>query len=205
MENLSTLLDDKVEVLTLQKTGDEYRWERERLVWASVSTDSRSNVFSSVGTAAMGVTVTMRHDGRFDRFHAMRWCGKFLFPTAIEVGEARDRVAVKAAVCDFVSPCTATGYTTVLGEGNRPQKVEKTPLTFPGIVTGKWSGYERSDTHAAEDNVLVLVTPKEIMLEVGDLVTIQEAILKAVYNVQKRHLLSGVNKNEYELAYSRDV
>ena len=205
MENLSTLLDDKVEVLTLQKTGDEYRWERERLVWASVSTDSRSNVFSSVGTAAMGVTVTMRHDGRFDLFHAMRWCGKFLFPTAIEVGEARDRVAVKAAVCDFVSPCTATGYTTVLGEGNRPQKVEKTPLTFPGIVTGKWSGYERNDTHAAEDNVLVLVTPKEIMLEVGDLVTIQEAILKAVYNVQKRHLLSGVNKNEYELAYSRDV
>ena len=205
MENLSTLLDDKVEVLTLQKTGDEYRWERERLIWASVSTDSRSNVLSSVGTAAMGVTVTMRHDGRFDLFHAMRWGGKFLFPTAIEVGEARDRVAVKAAVCDFVSPCTATGYTTVLGEGNRPQKVEKTPLTFPGIVTGKWSGYERNDTHAAEDNVLVLVTPKEIMLEVGDLVTIQEAILQAVYNVQKRHLLSGVNKNEYELAYSRDV
>ena len=205
MENLSTLLDDKVEVLTLQKTGDEYRWERERLVWASVSTDSRSNVFSSVGTAAMGVTVTMRNDGRFDLSKAMRWAGKFLFPTAIEVGEARDRVAVKAAVCDFVSPCTATGYTTVLGEGNRPQKVEKTPLTFPGIVTGKWSGYERNDTHAAEDNVLVLVTPKEIMLEVGDLVTIQEAILQAVYNVQKRHLLSGVNKNEYELAYSRDV
>lgn len=205
MENLSTLLDDKVEVLTLQKTGDEYRWERERLAWASVSTDSRSNVFSSVGTAAMGVTVTMRNDGRFDLSKAMRWAGKFLFPTAIEVGEARDRVAVKAAVCDFVSPCTATGYTTVLGEGNRPQKVEKTPLTFPGIVTGKWSGYERNDTHAAEDNVLVLVTPKEIMLEVGDLVTIQEAILQAVYNVQKRHLLSGVNKNEYELAYSRDV
>lgn len=205
MENLSTLLDDKVEVLTLQKSGDEYRWERERLAWASVVEDRRRNVFSSVGTAAMGVTVTMRNDGRFDLSKAMRWAGKFLFPTAIEVGEARDRVAVKAAVCDFVSPCTATGYTTVLGEGNRPQKVEKTPLTFPGIVTGKWSGYERNDTHAAEDNVLVLVTPKEIMLEVGDLVTIQEAILQAVYNVQKRHLLSGVNKNEYELAYSRDV
>ena len=205
MENLSTLLDDKVEVLTLQKSGDEYRWERERLAWASVVEDRRRNVFSSVGTAAMGVTVTMRNDGRFDLSKAMRWAGKFLFPTAIEVGEARDRVAVKAAVCDFVSPCTATGYTTVLGEGNRPQKVEKTPLTFPGIGTGKWSGYERNDTHAAEDNVLVLVTPKEIMLEVGDLVTIQEAILQAVYNVQKRHLLSGVNKNEYELAYSRDV
>lgn len=205
MENLSTLLDDKVEVLTLQKSGDEYRWERERLAWASVVEDSRRNVFSSVGTAAMGVTVTMRNDGRFDLSKAMRWAGKFLFPTAIEVGEARDRVAVKAVVCDFASPCTATGYTTVLGEGNRPQKVEKTPLTFPGIVTGKWSGYERNDTHAAEDNVLVLVTPKEIMLEVGDLVTIQEAILQAVYNVQKRHLLSGVNKNEYELAYSRDV
>lgn len=205
MENLSTLLDDKVEVLALRKSGSEYRWEREYQSWASVSTDSRKNVFSSVGAAAMGVTVTMRHDDRFDLFHAMRWCGKFLFPTAIEVGESRDRVAVKAAVCDFISPCTATGYTTVLGEGNRPQKVEKPPLTFPGIVTGKWSGYERNDTHAAEDNVLVLVTPKEIMLEVGDLVTIQEAILQAVYNVQKRHLLSGVNKNEYELAYSRDV
>ena len=205
MENLSTLLDDKVEVLTLQKTGDEYRWERERSAWASVSTDSRSNVFSSVGTAAMGVTVTMRNDGRFDLSKAMRWAGKFLFPTAIEVGEARDRVAVKAAVCDFVSPCTATGYTTVLGEGNRPQKVEKTPLTFPGIITGKWSGYEKTDTHAAEDDTIVLVTPKEIVLEVGDLVTIEEAVLQAVYNVQKRHLLSGINKNEYELAFSRDV
>ncbi|HIQ69331.1 MAG TPA: hypothetical protein IAA67_03240 [Candidatus Avoscillospira stercorigallinarum] len=205
MENLSTLLDDKVEVLALRKTGDEYRWERERLAWASVVEDRRRNVFSSVGTAAMGVTVTMRHDGRFDLFRAMRWAGKFLLPTAIEVGEARDRVAVKAAICDFVSPCTATGYTTVLGEGNRPQKVEKTPVTFPGIITGKWSGYEKSDTHAAEDDALVLVTPKEIVLEVGDLVTIEEAVLQAVYNVQKRHLLAGVNKNEYELAFSRDV
>ncbi len=205
MENLSTLLDDKVEVLALRKSGSEYRWERERAAWAHVSIDNRSNVFSTVGTAAMGVTVTMRHDGRFDLFRAVRWAGKFLFPTAIEVGEARDRVAVKAAVCDFVSPCTATGYTTVLGEGNRPQKVEKTPVTFPGIVTGKWSGYERTDTHAEEDNVLVLVTPKEIVLEVGDLVTIEELVIQAVYNVQKRHLLAGVNKNEYELAFSRDV
>lgn len=205
MENLSTLLDDKVEVLALRKSGSEYRWEREYQAWASVSTDSRKNVFSSVGTAAMGVTVTMRNNGRFNLSKAMRWGGKFLFPTAIEVGEARDRVAVKAAVCDFVSPCTATGYTTVLGEGNRPQKVEKTPVTFPGIVTGKWSGYERTDTHASEDNVLVLVTPKEIVLEVGDLVTIEEQVIQAVYNVQKRHLLAGVNKNEYELAFSRDV
>ena len=205
MENLSTLLDDKVEVLALRKSGSEYRWERERAAWAHVSIDNRSNVFSTVGTAARGVTVTMRHDGRFDLFRAMRWAGKFLFPTAIEVGEARDRVAVKAAVCDFVSSCTATGYTTVLGEGNRPQKVEKTPATFPGIVTGKWSGYERTDTHAAEDDMIVLVTPKEIVLEVGDLVTIEEQIIQAVYNVQKRHLLAGVNKNEYELAYSRDV
>lgn len=205
MENLSTLLDDKVEVLALRKSGSEYRWERERAAWAHVSIDNRSNVFSTVGTAARGVTVTMRHDGRFDLFRAMRWAGKFLFPTAIEVGEARDRVAVKAAVCDFVSSCTATGYTTVLGEGNRPQKVEKTPATFPGIVTGKWSGYERTDTHAAEDDMIVLVTPKEIVLEVGDLVTIEEQIIQAVYNVQKRHLLAGVNKNEYEMAYSRDV
>ena len=205
MENLSTLLDDKVEVLALRKSGSEYRWEREYQAWASVVEDRRRNVFSAIGTAAMGVTVTMRHDGRFDLFRAIRWAGKFLFPTAIEVGEARDRVAVKAAVCDFVSPCTATGYTTVLGEGNRPKKVEKTPVTFPGIITGKWSGYEKTDTHAAEEDVLVLVTPKEIVLEVGDLVTIEDAVLQAVYNVQKRHLLSGVNKNEYELAYSRDV
>ena len=205
MENLSTLLDDKVEVLALRKSGSEYRWEREYQAWASVSTDSRKNVFSSVGTAAMGVTVTMRNNGQFNLSKVMRWGGKFLFPTATEVGEARDRVAVKAAVCDFVSPCTATGYTTVLGEGNRPQKVEKTPVTFPGIVTGKWSGYERTDTHAEEDNVLVLVTPKEIVLEVGDLVTIEELVIQAVYNVQKRHLLAGVHKNEYEMAYSRDV
>lgn len=205
MENLSTLLDDKVEVLALRKPGSEYKWEREYQAWASVSTDSRKNVFSSVGTAAMGVTVTMRNNGRFNLSKAMRWAGKFLFPMAIEVGEARDRVAVKAAVCDFVSSCTATGYTTVLGEGNRPQKVEKTPVTFPGIITGKWSGYEKTDTHAAEDDTLVLVTPKEIVLDVGDLVTIEEQVIQAVYNVQKRHLLAGVNKNEYELAFSRDV
>ena len=85
MENLSTLLDDKVAVLVLRQSGSEYRWERERAAWAHVSIDNRSNVFSTVGTAAMGVTVTMRHDGRFDLFRAMRWAGKFLFPTAIEV------------------------------------------------------------------------------------------------------------------------
>ena len=53
---------ERVGVLSLvyDREADEYRWAEVRRVWARAELDSRSNLFSSVGIGARGVTFTLR-------------------------------------------------------------------------------------------------------------------------------------------------
>ena len=77
-------------------------------------------------------------------------------------------------------------------------------MSFPGVLTEKYVGYEREDTYAKTKRTLVLVTPKVVTIGEGDLVTVTQGPAQAVYNVQARHVLDEY-KNEYEMTFSGDV
>lgn len=195
-------LSDRLEVLELRETAEQtWEWVTIRRAWAQVEQTSKTNLFSKVGVGARDAAIVLRTQP-LTLHHALRWKGQHLFLTAIT---KRDRMHlnVQGAMVTIV-PCTAKGYTTTVGPDNRPQKVEKSPLTFPGVLTEKYVGYEREDTYAKTKRTLVLVTPKAVTIGEGDLVTVTQGPAQAVYNVQARHVLDEY-KNEYEMNFSGDV
>ena len=195
-------LDQPLEVLELRETADGvWEWVTVRRAWAKVEQTSKSNLFSKVGVGARDAAIVIRRQP-LTLHNALRWRGQHLFLTAI-TDNGRNHLSVSAALVD-VTVCSAKGYTTKVGEGNRPVREEKPPVTFPGVLTEKYVRYEQEDTYAKARRTLVLVTAKPVVLSEGDLVTVGEGPAAAVYNVQVCHVLDRY-KNEYEMEFSRDI
>lgn len=197
-------LDQRLTLLSLQETSpNTFEWVEVGKVWANVIQDGGKNYFSSVGLGARNAKIIMRRSS-IDMTQALRWGSQHLFLTSIV---QRDRLHwdVSAALVDVVT--CAMDRTTIQvdkANGNRPTKVQAPTVTFPGVLTEKYVGYTREDTHAKATSTYILVTPKAVVLEEGDLVTVQDGPAKAVYNVQGSHVLDRY-KNEYEIVWSRDV
>ena len=195
-------LDQPLEVLELRETSaGMWEWVAARRAWGQVEQTAKTNLFSTVGVGATDAAIVLRTQP-LTLPNALRWRGQHLFLTSIS-HRNRNHLDVAAALVEPVT-CTAQGYTTKMGEGNRPQKVETDPVTFPGVLTEKYVKYEQEDTFAKSRRGLVLVTAKPIRLREGDLVTVQAGPAAAVYNVQACHVLDEY-KNEYEVEFSRDV
>lgn len=195
-------LDQHLEVLELRETSAGlWEWVAIRRAWGQVEQTAKTNLFSKVGVGARDAAIVLRTQ-LLTLHNALRWRGQHLFLTSITHRD-RNHLDVAAALVEPVT-CTAQGYTTKMGEGNRPQKVETDPVTFPGVLTEKYVKYEQEDTFAKSRRGLVLVTAKPIRLREGDLVTVQAGPAAAVYNVQACHVLDAY-KNEYEMEFSRDV
>lgn len=199
-------LDQRLTLLSLQETSpNAFAWVEVGKVWANVTQDGSKNYFSSVGLGARNAKIIMRRSP-IDMTQALRWGSQHLFLTSIT---QRDRMHwdVSAALVDVVT-CAMDRTTTQVDKanGNRPIKVQAPTVTFPGVLTEKYqrSQYNREDTHAKATSTYILVTPKTVVLEEGDVVTVQEGPAKAVYNVQGSHVLDRY-KNEYEIVWSRDV
>ena len=197
-------LDQRLTILSLQETSpNTFAWVETGKVWANVTQDGSKNYFSSVGLGARNAKIIMRRIP-IDMAKALRWGSQHLFLTSIT---QRDRMHwdVAAALVDVVT-CAMDRTTTQVDKanGNRPIKVQAPTVTFPGVLTEKYVGYNREDPHAKSTTPLILVTPKAVVLEEGDVVTVQEGPAKAVYNVQGSHVLDRY-KNEYEIVWSRDV
>lgn len=195
-------LNERLERLELQQT-EEYTWEWVSMggLWGQVTVDGGKNLFSSVGIGARNVKLVIR-SRNLTLHKALRWNGQHIFLTSIT---KRDRMHldIQGAMVSIVT-CKVQGYTTTVGAGNRPVKQKKLEQTFPGVLTEKYVRYEIEDSYAKARRLLVLVTPKEIDLVEGDLVTVTDGPAAAVYNVQTRHVLDEF-KNEYEIMYSRDI
>ena len=195
-------LNQPLEVLELRETATGvWEWVTLRRAWAQVEQTAKTNLFSKVGVGARDAAIVIRRQV-LTLHNALRWRGQSLFLTSI-TDRDRNHLDVAAALVEPVE-CTAQSYTTRMGAGNRPEKAELPPVTFPGILTEKYVRYEQEDTYAKARRGLVLVTPKAIELSEGALVTVTEGPAKAVYNVQVRHVLD-MHKNEYEMDFSRDV
>ena len=195
-------LDKPAQVLELRETtSGVWEWAPLRRAWANITFPAKSTLFSQVGVGARDAAIVIRRQS-LTLHNALRLGKQHLFLTSI-TDRGRGHLDVDAAVVSVVR-CVGQGFTTALGPGNRPVKQEKPEQTFPGVLTEKYVRYETDDSYAKAKRLLVLVTPKAVELLEGDLVTVTEGPAAAVYNVQTRHVLDEY-KNEYEIAYSRDI
>ena len=180
-------LKDRVQVLRLDYDGDTdtYAWAEERRTWAAAEQDSRSNLFSSAGVGARGVTFTIRKSPGLTLHNAFRWRGRHCFLTSIVDG-APGFQTVKAALCEPA--------------GCQKDADRETPgCFFPGILTEKYVGHEQLDPHCEVTGDFVLVTPKPIVLAPGSWVTADGAY----FLVRVPHKMDPY-KNEYEVRRKED-
>lgn len=195
-------LSERLELLELEETqADTWEWVSRGRLWAQVEVDGGKNLFSSVGIGARNAKLVLR-TRPLSLCQALRWRGQHLFLTGITKLD-RMHLNVQAALVNVVT-CLATRTEDTVGAAGRPVAAETMRISFPGILTEKYARYEREETHAENDTSYVLVVPKEISLQAGDLVTVQDGPAKAVYAVTICHVLDHF-KNEYEIARRGDV
>lgn len=202
-DHLSSLLTEKIEILTLVQDDDtgNIAWAPSRKRWASVTLDTRRNIFSIVGVGTRGATVVIRTDLRLTLHQAIRWRGEFLHLTAIALNQERDRQEIKAAICTPVTVTAKPQARTGRGEFNRPVVEQQSAYTFPGILSEMYHQNEADEVFRKETLRRVLVTPKAVILRAGDLVQKGE---EAPYTVRQVMDLECY-KNEYVLERREDV
>ena len=195
-------LDQRIQVLELKKSENSYSWGEVGSVWARGELDTRSNLFSSIGIGARGVTFTVRSRRQLSLANAYRWGTQHCFITAIlPLADVPGYVQVKAALVDPVS-CVATWTPRDAKDSlNRPVEGKPESVTFPGILTEKYRGNDQEDVYRVLTQQRVLVTPKAIQLRVGTVVQIgadSPYTVRAVLDLDPW-------KNEYEIEHQEDV
>ena len=195
-------LNKAAQVLELRETAPGvWEWTPVRRAWASITFQSKTNLFSKVGIGARDAAVIVRRQP-LTLPHALRWGDTHLFLTSI-TPMGRNHLEVDAAVVETVA-CAAVRTEDTVGENGRPVHREAMRVTFPAVLTEKYVRYEREDTHAESETAYVLVTGKPIELKEGDLVTVREGPARGTYHVQAAHWLDPY-KSEYEMAWRGDV
>ena len=199
--NLASTLNERVEVLVLSNESGNYLWKTAGRRYAAVVPDTRANLFSKVGIGARGATVTLRPDRMLTLHHALRWRGQHLFLTSIIPAASRDRVEVKAALCQVTTftaePQSRKGRDAM----NRPTVEKVAAYTFPGVLTEL---YRKEQDEGVPDTELiqrVVVTPTAITLRKGDIIRHPDG---TAYPVQ-RVLDLDEFKNEYVVFCQEDA
>ena len=195
-------LNKAVHVLELRETAPgAWEWGPIRRTWTMLTIQTKKNLFSSVGIGARGAELILRRQP-LTLHNALLRGEQHLFLSAI-LPEGRLHLRVQAALVEPVT-CLATRTEDTVGEAGRPTTAETMRMTFPGVLTEKYTRYEREETHAENETSYVLVVPKVVQLKASDLVTVQEGPAKGVYYVTICHVLDPY-KNEYEIVLRGDV
>lgn len=195
-------LRDVLQVLELKENPKgTWTWQKVRKARGQVELSTGRNLFSTVGIGARGAEIVLRRQD-LTLHNALLWGEQHLFLSAI-LPEGRLHLRVQAALVEPVT-CLATRTEDTVGEAGRPTTAETMRMTFPGVLTEKYTRYEREETHAENETSYVLVVPKVVQLKASDLVTVQEGPAKGVYYVTICHVLDPY-KNEYEIVLRGDV
>lgn len=191
-------LDQRLEVLELRESAPGvWEWAVARRTWGQVTLQDKRCLFSTVGIGARSAQVVARRQA-LTLHHALGWGGRHLFLTAV-IPRGRGHLDVSAALVETVA-CVGRPVLSAMGQGNRPDRKAGDAIHFPGVLTEKYLGYTRQETHAVNDTGLVLVSPKAVLLKAGDLVDIGGE----TYNVRVVHTLDPW-KNEYEINMRKGV
>lgn len=185
-------MTERLTILALEQEGDAWGWLPCHETWGNVALKSSRNIFSPIAKGAPTVEISLRPQP-LTRRNVLFWNEKFLLVTAIDRTGERHSLKVTAAVLNPVN-CMLTRNRYKRNELNRLVPDGVTVFRFPCWLTEKYAGYEQKDPQALVNMTFVLLTPKEIELNSGELVTIGEK----TYVVAVPHLLDE-DKNEYEI------
>lgn len=148
-------LRERIEILTLMKIATNYSWEVSRNSWAKAEPASKKRIFSAHATSAEGINFTIRRQ-ELSRADAIRYLGRHCFITSI-VPMGRLHLRVEAALVDIVQ-C----------------EDKYTGTAFPAVVSEIYARHAELEPMDVNTVRHVLVTPKDIELIPGRLVSVAD-------------------------------
>lgn len=192
------MLDAKLTILELDSETDLTRnvtfgWLPFHETWGEVELKTARNIFSSVAMGARTVEIKLRKQP-LTLDNVILRSDRYLYITEINDTEDRHFMTVTTAQLDPVI-CTAKKETFTKNALNRIVSSGVKTLTFPAWLTEKYVGRTQADPQVVLDTMYVLITPKAIELDAGELVMVGGK----TYAVWAAHTLDE-HKNEYEIA-----
>lgn len=183
---------ERVEILTF-----DGEWKTARKVWAHLTPEAKVT-YSSNSKSLPGVRGAIRCKSGLSPANLMRWRNEYYAPgDVLDELEYTDFRAAKV----ILTACVARKPKKQIGNVyNRPTPEEPETIAFPGILAEKYVRWTQDKPNVDLENTVVLVTPKSIVLDAGDLIDAGGA----VYSVQLCYL-TDLHKNEYEIVRKEDA
>lgn len=195
------MYDTRAAILTLTVSGESpavYRWEHFGNLWVHGEQSGRSTIFAKSGIGTAGTVFTLCRADALTLHHALLWRGGHYLLTSIE---QKNPVTAELNVAKvMVRDCIATRPVKTQDEKGHPKNVQTPLVNFPAVLTEKYLRAEQLEPQTAVESLMVLVTPKAILLKTGDLVTV-EGITYAVLICHP----TGEWANEYEIVSTMEA
>lgn len=195
---MKAVLDVNLTVMALESEADAdgnvvYGWLPYHSTWGSYELKQARNIFSAVALGARTVELKLRRQ-TLDLDHSIVRGERQLYITQIDDTADPHFLTVTTALLDPVS-CVCKRETFSRNELNRLVSSGEISISFPAWLTEKYLGRTQSAPQVVLDTMYVLITPKAIELNAGELVTVDGTD----YTVYIAHTLDD-HKNEYEIA-----
>jgi len=177
-----------------------YEWRQKKRIWSKMEHLTTNCVYSKNGISARSArfTIESRHEITLHNALALAPPGTGHFFLADINREKPGFYVLSTAVIAPVT-CEAERTKTVTGALNRPETEKLQPLIFPGYLTEKYLRQTQDAPMSYSETRYVLITPKAIGIQTGELVDIGGALYETVIP----HVLDPW-KNEYEILERKD-
>ena len=191
----------RMHLLELGETApDVYEWQPASKLQARIEHQNAGAIFAKQGIMARSVKITMRRRQGITLHNALELADdskKHYFMTDINY-DPPGFYTVTAAIIEPVK-CIVERTKTGKGENNRPVVEELPPLVFPGYLTEKYLRQTQEAPMSYSETRYVLVTPKPMEIQTGELVKINGIPYESVIP----HMLDPY-RNEYEILRRQD-
>jgi head-tail adaptor len=192
-------LKDRISILELKQYDNTFTWELNTKIWANAEQLNGSNLFSKVGIGVKSIKFTIRKRNNLTLHNAFTWQGKHCFLTDMVEKDGMYYEVTAALIEPRLCTIVRTPEPTK-DELNRPVYSNPYNISFPGCLVEKYMGHTQGNPMNTTEEIYVLVTPKAIEINTGELVTVNSI----VYNVLIVHSLDEY-KNEYEIMVKEDA
>jgi len=193
--------DCRIQILQLADMGgNAFEWRVKKNAWAKKEQVAANSMFSKYGITARSVKFTIHNDPDLSLHNAIAKAppgtGHYFIT---DINRETPGYNILSTAFIWPSKCTVTRTKTLTDDKNRPVIEKLPPLIFPGYLTEKYLKQEQQEPMSYSEGRFVLVTPKVIEIQTGELITIGGA----EYEMVIPHVLDPY-KNEYEILRRAD-
>lgn len=193
-------LRSRLIIQNLEVNNDGYSWSEISKLYCKKEIENKRSIFSKFGFATNETAkFTVRFNKNISKHNSILHDNKhYLITSIIDID---NKHAFNEITTVQITPkeCEVRRLSIVKDKLNRPSEEMNVVFKFPGYVVEKYNNYDQEKPQVVIKKTYILVTPKNIKLELADLIVIEDVI----YNVQIIHDLDEYI-NEYEITVEKD-